>query len=218
MARTRSSKAWLTRHVNDHFVQQSVAKGYRSRAAFKLLAIDEKDHLFRRGQVVVDLGAAPGSWCQIAREKVGEQGRVFALDLLPMPGLAGVDIVQGDFREDAVLAELERRLENRRVDLVICDMAPNITGSRVTDQARTILLCELALEFAQRWLRPGGHFLTKIFQGEGFVEFQRLMQPTFAQVVSRKPDASRDESRELYLLGKHFKPTSVLAAAVGLEP
>ncbi len=192
----------MQQHVTDHWVQQAQARGYRSRAAFKLLEIHEKDQLFRRGMTVVDLGSTPGSWSQVARELVGDEGRLFALDILPMDPLPRVDFIQGDFREDKVLAELESRLAGRQVDLVISDIAPNLSGNRTTDQARSIYLNELALDFASRWLRPGGHFVVKVFQGEGYPDFMEQMRQHFKQVLTRKPKASRDKSTEVYLLGK----------------
>lgn len=202
MARSKTSKAWLLEHVNDTYVHQAKAQGYRSRAAFKLLQVHEKDGLLRPGQVVVDLGSAPGSWSQIAARKVGAQGRVVALDILPMEALHGVHFIQGDFREDAVLAELEKSLEGRMVDLVLSDMAPNMSGVTVTDQARSMHLVELALEFAASHLKEGGSFLVKVFQGRGLDEFRKAMAGMFASVQVRKPDASRDRSAEFYLLGK----------------
>ena len=202
MARSKTSNAWLQEHVNDHYVHQAQKDGYRARAAYKLLEINEKDKLIKPGMWVADLGAAPGSWSQVAAKLVGHSGRVFALDILEMPFIPGVEFVQGDFREDAVLAQFTTLLGGRQVDLVICDMAPNITGNAVTDQARSIYLCELALQFAQDHLKPGGNFLVKVFQGYGFSEYMAAMRETFASVVSRKPKASRDRSSEIYLLGK----------------
>ncbi|GAA5784933.1 ribosomal RNA large subunit methyltransferase E [Chitiniphilus shinanonensis] len=205
MARSKSSNAWLQEHVNDHYVHMAQKDGYRARAAYKLLEINEKDRLIRPGMWVADLGAAPGSWSQVAARLVGDKGRVFAMDLLEMPFIPGVEFIQGDFREDEVLARYAALLGEREVDLVICDMAPNITGNAVTDQARSIYLCELALAFAQEHLKPGGDFLVKVFQGYGYTEFMAAMRDTFAQVVTRKPKASRDRSAEMYLLGKQKK-------------
>lgn len=199
--KTMKTKAWLHEHVNDPWVQKANAEGYRSRAAYKLMEISDKDKLLKPGQVVVDLGAAPGSWCQVIARKVGAQGKVFALDLLPMEPIVGVDFLQGDFTEESVLLELEQRLDGRAVDLVLSDMAPNITGIAVTDQARSIYLYELALDFAERHLKPGGNFLVKVFQGSGYMEYRQRMQQAFRSVVARKPDASRDRSAEVYLLG-----------------
>ncbi|MDR1853796.1 MAG: RlmE family RNA methyltransferase [Azoarcus sp.] len=201
MKRTKTSKAWMREHVTDPWVQRAVAEGYRARAAYKLIEIDDRDRLLRPGATVVDLGAAPGSWSQVAAQRCGVGGKVFALDLLAMEPIAGVDFLQGDFAADAVLAEFERRLEGRRVDLVLSDMAPNISGVAAADQARSIGLCELALAFAVDWLRPDGRFLVKVFQGEGFDAFRREMERRFVSVQVRKPKASRDRSPEVYLLG-----------------
>jgi 23S rRNA (uridine2552-2'-O)-methyltransferase len=205
MARSKTSNAWLQEHVNDHYVHMAQKDGYRARAAYKLLEINEKDKLIKPGMWVADLGAAPGSWSQVAAKLVGEQGRVFALDILEMPFIPGVDFLQGDFREEDVLRQFTDLLGDRQVDLVICDMAPNITGNAVTDQARSIYLCELALQFAQDHLKPGGNFLVKVFQGYGFNEYMAVMRETFASVSSRKPKASRDRSSEMYFLGKQKK-------------
>lgn len=191
-------------HLNDTYVQRANAEGYRARAAYKLMEIDERDHLLKPGRVVVDLGAAPGSWCQVARQRCSG-GKVFALDLLPVEPLAGVDFLLGDFTEDAVLAELESRLDGAEVDLVLSDMAPNLSGVATVDQARSIYLCELALDFAQRHLKPNGQFLVKVFQGEGFMEFRRAMEGVFSSVQVRKPKASRDRSAEVYLLGNGLR-------------
>lgn len=206
MARSKTSKAWLQEHVNDSYVQQAQKDGYRARAAYKLLEIDEKDKLLKPGLWVADLGAAPGSWSQVARRKVGDGGRVFALDILEMDPIHGVEFIQGDFREDAVLAQFTELLGGRLVDLAICDMAPNMSGMAVTDQARSFLLCELALEFCRDWLKPGGHFLVKTFQGSGYTEYLQQMREMFQTVTTRKPAASRDRSSEIYLLGKGKKP------------
>lgn len=205
MARSKTSKAWLHEHVNDHFVHRAKAEGWRSRASFKLLEIDDKDRLLKPGEVVVDLGAAPGGWSQVAAQRVGEGGRVFAIDLLEMQGIAGVEFMQGDFREEAVLRDFEARLGGRRVGLVLSDMAPNISGIGVSDQARSIHLCELALEFAREHLQPEGAFLVKVFQGSGFNEFLAAMRETFETVATRKPKSSRDRSSELYLLGRRLR-------------
>lgn len=205
MARSKTSNAWLHEHVNDHYVHMAQKDGYRARAAYKLLEIDEKDRLLKSGMWVADLGAAPGSWSQVAAKLVGDSGRVFALDILEMPFIPGVEFVQGDFREDEVLSHFTGLLGGRQVDLVICDMAPNISGNAVTDQAKSIYLCELALQFAQDHLKPGGNFLVKVFQGYGFNEYMAAMRETFVTVTSRKPKASRDRSSEVYLLGKQKK-------------
>ena len=198
MKRSKTSKQWMMEHVTDPYVQRAQKEGYRSRAAYKLLEIDERDHLLRRGTVVVDLGATPGGWSQVAATK---GCKVIALDLLPLQPVPGVEFIQGDFREDAVLAQLEARLGGEPVALVISDMAPNISGIGVADQARAMHLAELALDFASNHLEPGGAFLVKVFQGAGFEDFMRLMRSRFARVVTRKPKASRDRSSEVYLLG-----------------
>lgn len=194
----------MREHVNDFYVQQAKKQGYRSRAAFKLMEMDERDHLLGPGMTVVDLGATPGGWSQAAAAKVGERGLVIALDVLEMTGLPGVRFIQGDFREEAVLLELVAALAGKQVDLVISDMSPNISGIGLSDQARSMHLAELALEFSARHLKPGGHFLVKVFQGDGFELFLRAMRMNFKQVLNRKPKASRDRSSELYLLGKQF--------------
>lgn len=201
MKRSKTSKQWMSEHVNDPYVQLAQKEGYRSRAAYKLLEIDEKDRLFRSGMVVVDLGATPGGWSQIAARKVGDAGKVIALDLLPLHPIPGVEFIQGDFREDEVLLQLEEKLDGKSIGLVISDMAPNISGVGVVDQARAMYLCELALDFAARHLKPDGSFLVKVFQGAGFEEYLKLMRSHFSKVVSRKPKASRDRSSEIYLLG-----------------
>lgn len=205
MKRTRTSKAWMMEHVNDAYVQRAKAEGYRSRAAFKLLEIDERDHLLRPGMVVVDLGAAPGSWTQAALKRVGAKGRVIALDLLPVETMPGMEFIQGDFQEDAVLEQLEILLAGAPVDLVLSDMAPNMSGIELTDQARSVYLAELALDFAVKHLKPGGKFLVKVFQGAGFMEFRQEAQKHFAALQVRKPKASRDRSAEVYLLGNGFR-------------
>ncbi len=201
--RSKSSKAWLNEHVNDHYVHLAQKDGYRARAAYKLLEINEKDKLIRPGTVLADLGSAPGSWSQVAAQLAGSSGQVFALDILPMDALEGVSFIQGDFREEAVLAEFERLLDGRPLDLVICDMAPNMSGNAVTDQARSFYLCELALDFAANHLKIGGNFLVKVFQGAGYQEYAAAMREVFASVQTRKPNASRNRSSEIYLLGKN---------------
>jgi 23S rRNA (uridine2552-2'-O)-methyltransferase len=201
MKRTRTSKAWMQEHVSDEFVKRAQREGYRARAAYKLMEIDDKDHLINPGMVIVDLGSAPGSWSQVAMQRLQGKGRVFALDILEMQPVPGVEFLQGDFREDSVLAQLESKLEGRQVDLVISDMAPNISGINVTDQARVAHLAELALEFAKDWLKPGGHLLVKVFAGSGFDDNLKAMREIFEQVVTRKPKASRDRSSEIFLLG-----------------
>lgn len=199
--RSKSSNAWLNEHVNDHYVHLAQKEGYRARAAYKLLEINDKDHLIRPGAVVADLGSAPGSWSQVAVKLAGNQGRVFALDILPMQPIQGVQFIQGDFRENKVLAEFEALLAGCKLDLVICDMAPNMSGNNITDQARSFYLAELGLEFAQAHLECSGDFLVKVFQGVGLNEFKLAMKDIFSQVLIRKPKASRDRSNEIYLLG-----------------
>lgn len=190
-------------HVNDPYVQRAQKDGYRARAAYKLLEINEKDKLIKSGTLLADLGSAPGSWSQVAAKLVGSSGQVFALDILPMERIDGVHFIQGDFREDEVLRQFENLLSNRPLDLVICDMAPNMSGNAVTDQARSYYLCELALDFARNHLKTGGSFLVKVFQGAGYQEYLAEMRSLFQTVQTRKPDASRNRSSEIYLLGKN---------------
>lgn len=192
-------------HVNDTYVQLAKKEGWRSRAVFKLKEIDEKDHLLKPGMTVVDLGATPGSWCQYAVKRIQPGGCLIALDLLPMEPLPGVDFIQGDFREDIVLERIKSALAGRQVDLVLSDMAPNMTGIGATDNAQVMYLAELTLDFARQNLKPGGDLLVKVFQGVGFMELRKEMQSSFATLASRKPAASRDRSAELYLLGKQKK-------------
>ncbi|MEW7976354.1 MAG: 23S rRNA (uridine(2552)-2'-O)-methyltransferase RlmE [Candidatus Sedimenticola endophacoides] len=206
MKKRKSSRAWIERHLHDEYVKRAKAEGYRSRAAYKLLELQEKDQLFRPAMVVVDLGAAPGGWSQVAERLVGEQGRVFAMDILPMDSLAGVDFLQGDFLEEATLERLLALLAGRGVDLVISDMAPNVSGVSAVDQPRAMHLCDLALDFAHRVLRPGGGFAVKVFQGEGFDDFVREVRGGFARVVIRKPRASRPKSREVYVVAGNYNP------------
>ena len=205
MARSKSSTAWLKRHVSDPYVRKAGAQGYRARSAFKLLEIVKRDGLARPGDCVVDLGAAPGSWSQVLAERVGKSGRVIAVDMLAIAAIPGVTVIRGDFREEAVLRRLEEALEGRKIDLVVSDLAPNISGVRVTDQARSIHLCELALDFAKSHLNPRGALLVKAFQGAGYPEFLAQMRRVFVSVASRKPGASRGESKEMYVLGKDLR-------------
>ena len=205
MARSKSSSAWLKRHVNDPYVHRAKAHGYRSRAAYKLIEIADRGGLARPGDAVVDLGAAPGGWAQALAERVGRSGRVIAVDLLEIAPIPGVTIVRGDFREETVLQRLEEVLGGRKLDLVVSDMAPNLSGVSATDQARSIHLCELALEFAKAHLKPKGAFLVKVFQGAGYSVFLAAMRGVFVAVASRKPGASRGDSREMYLLGRTLK-------------
>jgi 23S rRNA (uridine2552-2'-O)-methyltransferase len=191
----------MQEHVNDEFVKRANKEGYRSRAAYKLLELDDRDRLIRPGMTVVDLGATPGSWSQVVVERLKDQGRVIALDLLEMQPMRGVEFIQGDFTEAEVLARLEQTLGDQPVDLVISDMAPNMSGIGLVDQARAMTLAELSFEFALQWLKPGGDFLVKVFMGAGFDELVRKMRAEFDKVVTRKPKASRDRSAETYLLG-----------------
>ncbi len=209
--RTKSGSAWMHEHVTDPYVKKAQLDGYRSRAAYKLLEIDKRDQLLRAGMTVVDLGAAPGSWCQVAVQKLKKQGRVLAIDLLPVAPLPGVESLEGDFTEASAMIWLEEKLKSGRVDLVLSDMAPNISGVMLRDQARHYELCELALDFAKIWLKPDGAFLVKVFQGVGFEDFRAQMRQAFKQVHIRKPDSSRDRSTEVYLLGRN--PLGIESAA-----
>ena len=200
-----SSNRWLSRQAADPYVKQARAKGYRARAAFKLIELDERERLFRNVRRVVDLGAAPGSWSQVAAERIGTGGRVVALDVLPMDPLPGVEFLQGDFRETDVLERLEAVVIDR-VDLVLSGMAPNISGIAAADQARSMDLAELALDFAEQWLEPNGKFVVKLFQGEGFDAFVKRARAGFSAVKLRKPAASRKESREIYLVAGSRRP------------
>ncbi|HEX5362142.1 MAG TPA: 23S rRNA (uridine(2552)-2'-O)-methyltransferase RlmE [Fluviicoccus sp.] len=202
---SKSSKDWLKEHFEDPYVQRAQKDGYRARAAYKLLEIQEKDKIIRPGMTVVDLGAAPGSWSQIVARLVGPKGVTIASDILDMDPLPDVTFLQGDFREEEVFSRLLEILDGRPVDLVISDMAPNTSGNTAVDQPRAFYLCELALDFAVRVLKPGGQFLVKVFQGEGYEEYRREIQSNFAALKSRKPDASRSRSREMYLLATGFK-------------
>ncbi|MGE3920109.1 MAG: 23S rRNA (uridine(2552)-2'-O)-methyltransferase RlmE [Gammaproteobacteria bacterium] len=205
MTRSKSSKTWLREHFADRFVQQSQKQGYRSRAVYKLLAIQEKDRILEPGMVVVDLGAAPGGWSQIVKDQVGEKGRVIALDILAMEPLSEVEFIQGDFTTDEVYGALLNLLNGQPVDLVLSDMAPNMSGIRDVDQARAMMLAELAFDAAKKILRPGGSFVVKVFQGQGFTEFLRVLQKAFTKVVVRKPPASRARSNEVYLVAKNIR-------------
>lgn len=202
MKRTRTSKTWLHEHVNDCYVQRARAEGYRSRAAYKLLDIDAKDQLIHHGDRIVDLGASPGGWSQVVARKLAGTGKVIAVDLLTMTPLSGVTFLQGDFRDEPVLQRLKELLAGEKLRLVLSDMSPNISGIALSDQARMLHLAELTLDFAVNWLKPDGALLVKVFQGYGYEQFVEQMRQNFRQVATRKPDASRDRSPEIYLLGK----------------
>ncbi len=204
--RSSSSSRWLAEHESDPYVQQARKLGYRSRAVFKLQEIQAKDHLLKPGMTVVDLGAAPGGWSQYGRPLLGPKGRMIALDILDMEPIADVDFILGDFREDAVLQELESRVGRHSVDLVLSDMAPNLSGVDAADQAAALYLCELALDFARGHLKPKGVFLAKVFQGEGFEAYLKMLRQSFEVVTIRKPKASRPRSREVYLLARNYRP------------
>ena len=204
--RSKSSQRWLKEHFSDPFVKKAQAEGMRSRAAYKLEELLERDRLLKPNMVVVDLGAAPGGWSQQVRRQMGDTGRVLALDILEMPPLAGVEFLHGDFREQAVLSQLETLLHGQRVDLVLSDMAPNMSGVDVVDQARAMHLAELAMEFADGHLRPGGAFLIKLFQGVGFDDYVRELRRRYEKVAIRKPAASRKRSPEVYALAQGKRP------------
>ena len=204
MARSKSSAGWLKEHFDDPYVKQSQIDGYRSRASYKLLEIHKKDKLFKQGMAVIDLGAAPGGWSQVAQELVGEQGRVIASDILPMDALTDVVFVQGDFTDEKVFDELMSKIDGK-VDLVISDMAPNMSGNASVDIPNAMYLVELALDMARQTLKPNGAFIAKVFQGEGFDALLAEMRQCFTKVYSRKPDASRARSREIYQIGIGFK-------------
>jgi 23S rRNA (uridine2552-2'-O)-methyltransferase len=205
MARSKSSHRWLKEHFDDEFVKRAQREGYRSRAVYKLDEIQQKDHILKAGMAVVDLGAAPGGWSQYALGLVGPKGSVVAMDILPMEPLPGVVFVQGDFREQIVLDELLNLLNGREIDLVMSDIAPNITGMDAVDQPRAMYLAELAVEFSDRVLRPGGDLLVKLFQGEGFDALLKDLRSRYDKVVIRKPKASRPRSREVYALARGRK-------------
>lgn len=202
MARSKSSRRWLAEHFDDPYVQQAQKEGWRGRAAFKLIEIDDKYGLLRPEARVADLGAAPGAWSQVALRRIGAAGRLWALDILPMEPLDGAHIIEGDFTEEEPLRELEAALGGDPLDLVLSDMAPNMSGMAAVDQPRAMYLAELALEFAIEWLKPGGDFLVKVFQGEGFDAFLARSREAFDKALVRKPGASRPRSREVYVLGR----------------
>ena len=200
MSRSKSSSRWLREHFDDPFVKKAQAEGLRSRAVFKLEELIDRDHLLKPGIRVVDLGAAPGSWSQLVRQRLGDKGTIIALDILPMQGIGGVQFLQGDFREESVVQQLEALLEGQKLDLVLSDMAPNMSGVALSDQIRAMDLAELALDFSRHWLKPGGAFLIKLFQGAGFDDYLRSLRADFSRVTMRKPKASRARSREVYAL------------------
>jgi len=200
-----SSKAWLKEHREDPYVQQAQREGYRSRACYKLLEIQERDRLISPGMTVLDLGSAPGGWSQVAVELVGHSGRVIASDILPMDSIAGVDFIEGDFTEDEVFEQILSAIGDSTVDLVISDMSPNMSGMNAVDQPRSMYLVELALDMALQVLAPGGSFVSKVFQGEGFDELLQDTRESFGKLLTRKPRASRPRSREVYLVAKEFK-------------
>ena len=203
--RSKSSGQWLREHFDDVYVKRAQQQGYRSRAVYKLLEIDKKDRLIRPGMTVVDLGSAPGSWSEVAAKQVGHKGRVVALDILPMDSIAGVEFIEGDFREQEIYDQLLEVLGDVPVDLVISDMAPNISGLKAVDQPRAMHLAELALEMAEKVLKQDGDFLVKVFTGEGLDEYKKALRPAFEKIIVRKPDASRPRSREIYLLARGYR-------------
>lgn len=204
MARSKTSKKWLNEHFDDAYVKKARQEGWRSRAIYKLIEIDERDKLLKPGMSVVDLGAAPGGWSEYAARQVGDKGRVIALDLLPMDAIAGVEFIEGDFREEPVYERLLAALDGAPVDLVMSDMAPNMSGMKAVDQPRAMYLAELSLELAQKVLKPGGDMLIKAFTGEGLDEFKREIRQHFAKLIVRKPKASRARSPEIYLLARGY--------------
>ena len=204
-SKSKSSKKWLKEHFDDEFVLRAQKEGYRSRAVYKLIEIQNKDHLLKPGMTVIDLGAAPGGWTEYAVKQLGKNGRMIALDILPMEPVPGVRIIQGDFRETEVLDELLAVIEDSGVDLVFSDMAPNISGMEVVDIPRAYYLAELTLDLAQRVLKPGGAMLVKLFQGEGFDAYHKALKQHFKRVVMRKPKASRARSREIYALATGYE-------------
>ncbi|WP_221800642.1 23S rRNA (uridine(2552)-2'-O)-methyltransferase RlmE [Oceanobacter mangrovi] len=205
MARSKSSAGWLKEHVDDIYVQKAQQDGYRTRASYKLIELDEKDELMRKGMTVVDLGSAPGGWSQVVVQRVGDHGTVIASDILPMDSIAGVDFIQGDFTEESVFNALMDRIGNKPVELVISDMAPNMSGVSSIDQPGSMYLVELALDMARQVLAPNGNFVAKVFQGEGYDDYLKELRGSFAKVLIRKPKASRPRSREVYVVAKGFR-------------
>ena len=209
MARSKSSHRWLRSHFDDEFVKRARREGFRSRAVYKLDEIQHKDRILKPGMTIVDLGAAPGGWSQYAARVLRGQGRIIAMDILPMEPLDGVEFLQGDFREDEVLETLMVKIDDRAIDLVMSDMAPNISGMEAVDQPRSMYLAELAVDFAAQVLREGGDLLFKAFQGEGFDDLVKLLRGQYRQVRIRKPKASRPRSREVYVLARHYRAANV---------
>jgi 23S rRNA (uridine2552-2'-O)-methyltransferase len=205
MARSKSSKRWLKEHFDDPFVKRAQQEGYRSRAVYKLQELQERDRLLKPGMTLVDLGAAPGGWCQYAAKIVGDRGRIVAMDILPMDPVAGVNFLQGDFRDDAVLNELMALVGDGKVDLILSDMAPNMSGTDIIDQPRAMYLCELAVDFAHKVLCPGGDLVMKMFQGSGMEDLVKELRTRFGKVVFRKPKASRPRSPEVYVVARGYK-------------
>ena len=202
MVAKQKRSPWMQRHLNDPYVKKAQADGYRSRAAYKLLELNERDKFFKPGMTVVDLGAAPGGWSQVAAEMVGDKGRIIALDILPMDSFAQVEFIQGDFREDDVFQQLMDTLDGEPVDLVISDMAPSMSGDKSVDQPRSIYLAELALDFACQVLKPSGDFVAKTFEGSGIDDIRTTVRQNFPKCLNRKPNSSRSESREIFIVGK----------------
>ncbi|WP_374286571.1 23S rRNA (uridine(2552)-2'-O)-methyltransferase RlmE [Pseudomonas fluvialis] len=205
MKRSKSSSRWLNEHVNDPYVKRAQKDGYRSRASYKLIELNDKDKLIRPGMLVMDLGSAPGGWSQVAGKIVGDHGRVIASDILPMDPLDNVDFIQGDFTDEGVFQQILAKLNGRQPDLIISDIAPNISGVAAADQAASMYLVELTLDMVRQVLKPGGNYAVKVFQGEGSDEFLRDVRSSFEKVMIRKPEASRPRSREVYLVAKGFK-------------
>jgi len=205
MARSKTSKQWMDEHVNDPYVKKAKIDGYRSRASYKIIEINEKDKIIRPGNIVMDLGSAPGGWSQVVAKLVGDSGRVIASDILPMDGILGVSFIQGDFTEAAVYDQILSMLNDDKVDVVVSDMSPNLSGVNTTDQYSSIYLVELALDMARNVLKPGGSFCAKVFQGVGYEEYAKEVRKSFDKVIVRKPAASRARSREVYIVGKGFK-------------
>ncbi|MCB1616270.1 MAG: 23S rRNA (uridine(2552)-2'-O)-methyltransferase RlmE [Pseudomonadales bacterium] len=205
MAKSKSSKRWMQEHVNDPYVKRAQIDGYRSRASYKLIEINNKDKLIRPGMLVMDLGSAPGGWSQVAGPWVGDKGRIIATDILPMDALPYTDFIQGDFTEDAVFEQIITALDGKQVDVVLSDMAPNITGISSADQASSMYLVELALDMARQVLKPQGSFVTKVFHGEGYDALLKDVRSSFDKVAVRKPDSSRARSSEVYIVAKGFR-------------